>query len=71
MNLHEMEAILWKLIVLLLIKGAMGWNFSSLNTTNEDVTVLHVSTYYMRVFLSIKSDSTSKISEWKIIHFRI
>lgn len=37
-------------------KAVLGWNFASLNTTNDEVTILHVSVYYLRAYLSIKSD---------------
>lgn len=48
----------------MMIDSVQGWNFSSLNMTNDDVTVLHVSVYYMRAYLSIKSDVEGRKSEW-------
>lgn len=41
----------------------VAWNFLTLNTTNEDVTILHASVFYYRVFLSIKSDLRNVQSE--------
>lgn len=44
------------MVIVALRDRVLGWNFSSLNTTTEDVTVLHVSVYYMRAYVSIKSE---------------
>lgn len=54
----------WFCGLAVMIDSVLGWNFSSLNMTNDDVTVLHVSVYYMRAYLSIKSDVEGRKSEW-------
>lgn len=48
--------IMWWVVVIVTGKSVLGWNFVPLNTTNDEVTILHISTYYMRAFISIQSD---------------
>lgn len=48
--------VMWWVVVIVTGKSVLGWNFVPLNTTNDEVTILHISTYYMRAFISIQSD---------------
>lgn len=47
---------MWWVVLIVTGKSVLGWNFVPLNTTNDEVTILHISTYYMRAFISIQSD---------------
>lgn len=53
----------WIVVIIGLKGGVWGWNFAALNITNDEVTVLHVSVYYLRAYLSIKSDEEGTKSE--------
>lgn len=48
--------VMWWVVLIVTGKSVLGWNFAPLNTTNDEVTILHISTYYMRAFISIQSD---------------
>lgn len=48
--------VMWWVVLIVTGKSVLGWNFVPLNTTNDEVTILHISTYYMRAFISIQSD---------------
>lgn len=48
--------VMWWVVVIVTGRSVLGWNFVPLNTTNDEVTILHISTYYMRAFISIQSD---------------
>lgn len=51
-------SVFWCLLV---VNGVLAWNFAALNVSNDDVTILHVSVFYLRAFISVKSD----VEEWK------
>lgn len=58
--------VIWCILVVV-VESILGWNFVPLNTTNDEVTILHVTTYYMRAFISIQSDLEDIRSELSLL----